>query len=362
MVTLKLTNVIQPVHTVLLSQDSYGAPLQYEVKKVQYASKSKTASVAVLFFGGVALGPVDIALDLNPRSESSVIVNFQIEFYDEKLPRLTSVAPTEAAMVLETLVSVVIKNFPIVRSPSEIVVVVGGVGTSFGSRVSVESSTAEQTLLQFMLPAQKKASQQNIRIVPLGYLESRIVSFDFSFLSVSPSVVTTSRTSISSQAGDVLLVDIDFFHPVLSGPEVSVTLGALPLGDGAIKVQSSSVTKTQLELTFPASSATGVHKVTIIPLALGMKGATSFMIQVTNPNWIKIVPPVPNRACQRDGGAQYLLFLANMPGSATTGDVTVRYESQSFTVTSLRYNFDSKVTSVQFSTPVRLSACESACV
>jgi hypothetical protein len=362
MVTLKLTNVIQPLHTVLLSQDSYGAPLQYEVKKVRYASESKTASVVVLFFGGVALGPVDIALYLNPISESSVVVDFQIEFYDEKLPRLTSVAPTEAAMVLETLVSVVIKNFPIVRSPSEIVVDVGGLGTSFGSRVSVESSTAEQTLLQFMLPAQKKASQQNIRIVPLGYLESRIVSFDFSFLSVSPSVVTTSRTSISSQAGDVLLVDIDFFHPVLSGPEVSVTLGALPLGDGAIKVQSSSVTKTQLELTFPASSATGVQKVTIIPRALGMKGATSFLIQVTNPNWIKIVPPVPNRACQRDGGAQYLLFLTNMPGSATSGDVAVRYQSQSFTVTSLRYNFDSKVTSVRFSTPVRLSACESACV
>jgi hypothetical protein len=188
------------------------------------------------------------------------------------------------------------------------------------------------------------------------------VSFDFSFLSVSPSVVTTSRTSISSQAGDVMLVDIDFFHPVLFGPEVSVTLGDLPLGDGAIKVQSSSVTKTQLELTFPASSATGVQKVTIIPRALGMKGATSFMTQVTNPNWIKIVPPVPNRACQRDGGAQYFLFLANMPGSATTGDVTVRYQSQSFTVTSLRYNSDSKVTTVQFSTLVRLSACESACV
>ena len=362
MVTLELTNVIQPVHTVLLSQDSYGAPLQYEVKKVQYASERKTASVTVLFFGGVALGPVDIALDLNPRSESSVIVDFQIEFYDEKLPLLTSVSPTKAAMVLETLVSVVIKNFPIIRSPSEIVVVVGGFGTSFGSRVSVESSTAEQTLLQFALPAQGKASQQNIRIVPLGYLENRIVSFDFSFLSVSPSVVTTSRTSISSQAGDVMLVDIDFFHPVLFGPEVSVTLGDLPLGDGAIKVQSSSVTKTQLELTFPASSATGVQKVTIIPRALGMKGATSFMTQVTNPNWIKIVPPVPNRACQRDGGAQYFLFLANMPGSATTGDVTVRYQSQSFTVTSLRYNSDSKVTTVQFSTLVRLSACESACV
>ena len=366
MVTLELANVKQPIYSVSLSQNSYATPLQYEVKQIKYAGERKTASVTVLFFGGVSLGVLDVALNLDPSSANSLVVNFLIEFYDETLPRLTSVAPTEAPVVQETMVSVVINNFPVIQSPGDVIVVVGDFGTSFGSRVSIESSTVEQTFLQFALPAQTKARQQSIKIVPLGYLESRTVSFAFSFSSVSPTVDMTSKTSISSQGGDVVLVDIAFFHPVLTGPEVSITLGALSAGlalaDAAIQVKSSTVEKTQLELTFPASSFTGMQPVTIVPRALGMMGAAVFTIKVKSPNEIELLPPLPSKACQSDGGASYSVFVANMPASASAGQVTVRYQSQSFTVSSVRHNSVSKVTTVQFSTPVSLCACEALCV
>jgi len=102
--------------------------------------------------------------------------------------------------------------------------------------------------------------------------------------------------------------------------------------------------------------------VTIVPRALGMMGAAVFTIKVKSPNEIELLPPLPSKACQSDGGASYSVFVANMPASASAGQVTVRYQSQSFTVSSVRHNSVSKVTTVQFSTPVSLCACEALCV
>jgi len=227
-VTVHLDNVAQPISTASVEQQGTSISLDYYIASIENLRTDGKAKINIHFYGGLALGPARLNLTLNAGYEESLLLEFEALFYDTGLPLLISVAPVHGSVLSTTWVTAVISKFPVVSSEKDFIVQIGDFdspdGVFFATNVKIDSSTMQETSLRFSIPSAKEIGTQSVKIIPLGYLESRTVSFDFTFTSATTSVSSVSRASVASTGGDLVVLSIDFFHPISSSREVVVTL------------------------------------------------------------------------------------------------------------------------------------------
>jgi len=347
-VTIHLRNVFQSIQTATLScKDAFFFDYNIKSNGIFYSSSRKTVRITALIIVSTAKGRTDLSIRLNGAE-----IKFQLEFYDARLPQLTAAAPLSGTRLQKTKVAVVISKFPVLQTPLDVVVQVGSFGTSFGSSITVTSSTPDFTHFHFLVHGGTLdgLGVQSIKMIPIDH-PSKAVTFDFDFIAVQTLVNSVSKTSIFMTGGTVTVV-IDYFHPVLTGGEILVTLGDSELNADSVTVKSSSFSQTELEINFGPSTAGDGQIVTVTPLLLGMSGAATFSLNIIIEGLLQFSTPLPTAACQRDEGAIFYLYLKNVASSASPNQISIRYQTQAFAISTLLYNSVSQVTTVKYSISV----------
>ena len=334
-VTMQVANVLNSFTTVALKPRTETYSFEYLTSDTSYNLEQQRAKLIFLFLSSTARGLQEVRLVLDEGSPTQRETSFIVDFYNQKKPILSGVAPRSGSIYEKTLVTVYLSNFPIVTA-QDLLVRVGDdvIDGNFGTGIDIVVSSLYETRLTVVLDAIGETGPKTVTVFPLGR-ESKAVTFDFDFFAVAPSVQSVNKQSICSAGGD-LSVSIGYFHPVLSGPELEVVYDGKILGVDDVAVSLSSREETQLRIKFPPSLPCGCSRtVTMVPKALGLSGRVSFDIQVKDANGIDFdeLSPIPSEACLREGGALLNLYLKNVPSDASVDDIAVSYQGQAFLVT-----------------------------
>jgi hypothetical protein len=282
------------------------------------------ADAWLLFPAFPSPGLVTIALTFS----STIKTTFEVTYYDDRLPVITSLDPTTGKSTGGTSLRLTVANFPIMTSANEATVNFGlSSDASFGKILSILSSSSEATSLVVQTPSYPAtiasgSVQVLVSITSVSNTNKKASSI-FTYQKLLPSLESASPRRGSSFGGTDVRITLLNFPAGTTASGVVVELDNTAVPASLIKVPLSDDERTQVVLTTPpAAPGTVTGRVYLRALGRGSSETLKFDYTFIDASLPSMEQPVPRFACIARASVQQafsvsLLSDLSLPSNAT---------------------------------------------